>query len=68
MGKPKADGIGEHPGIPVTETQVGVCVHARVCACIVREDLRGILPHRLPGNGKNSQLSKDMGLCQTNWE
>ena len=25
MGRPKADGIGEHPGSPAAETQVRVC-------------------------------------------
>lgn len=42
VGRQKADGIGEHPGGPATETQVGIymhvyehiCVCARVHACI----------------------------------
>lgn len=32
VGRPKADGIGKHPGGPVAEAQVGT--HACVCVCV----------------------------------
>lgn len=35
MGRPKADGIGEHPGGPATEAQVGIYMHVYeyICVC-----------------------------------
>ena len=72
MDRPKAGGIGEHPGDPAAGAQVGIRVYVCMCACAcvhvcVFRDLRVFFPRGWAGKGKKLLISKGVGLYQANW-